>query len=94
MRERAVRVPPIPTTCERGLFAMSIFVVEVLFSYSYRGEDTFFEVCAAFQNEDAAENWGLNAPARLADAREQAGVTVRHLVRAEGEVRIRRIPLY
>ncbi len=94
MRERPVRVPPTPATCERGLFAMSIFVVEVLFSYSYRGEDTFFEVCAAFKTEDAAEDWGLNASARLADAREQAGSAVRHLVRAEGEVRVRRIPLY
>lgn len=83
-----------PATCERGLFAMSIFVVDVLFSYSYRGEDIFFEVSAAFRDEDAAEHWGCNAPARLADAREQAGAAVRHLVRAEGEIRIRRMPLY
>ena len=83
-----------PLIYERGLFAMSIFVVDVLFSYSYRGEDIFFEVSAAFRDEDAAEHWGFNAPARLADAREQAGAAVRHLVRAEGEIRIRRMPLY
>ena len=73
---------------------MSIFVAEVTFSYSYRGEDIFFEVRAAFRDEDAAEHWGYNAPARLADAREQAGAAVRHLVRAEGEIRIRRMPLF
>ena len=90
-RGRATCPPP---TYERGLFAMSIFVVDVLFSYSYRGEDIFFEVSAAFRDEDAAEHWGCNAPARLADAREQAGAAVRHLVRAEGEIRIRRMLLY
>ena len=85
---------PTSATYERGLFAMSIFVAEVTFSYSYRGEDIFFEVRAAFRDEDAAERWGYNAPARLADAREQAGAAVRHLVRAEGEIRIRRMPLF
>ena len=73
---------------------MSIFVAEVLFSYSYCGEETFFEVRAAFHDEYAAERWGCDAPARLADAREQVGSAMRHLVRAEGEIHIRRMPLY
>ena len=73
---------------------MSIFVAEVLFSYSYCGEETFFSVRAAFYDEHAAERWGCDAPARLADAREQAGAAVRHLVRAEGEIYIRPMPLY
>ena len=89
-----MRALPAPTVCERGLFAMFIFVVEVLFSYSYCGEDTFFKVCDAFYDEYAAERWGCDAPARLTDAQEQVGSTMRHLVRAEGEVYIRRIPLY
>lgn len=79
---------------ERGLFAMSIFVVEVLFSYSYCGEDIFFKVRAAFYDEYAAKRWGCDASARLADAQEQVGSVVRHLVRAEGEIHIREMPLY
>lgn len=73
---------------------MFIFVAEVLFFYSYCGEDTFFEVRAAFYDEDAAERWGCDAPARLAETREQVGSAMRHLVRAEGEIYIRRMPLY
>ena len=73
---------------------MSIFVAEIPFSYFYRGENIFFKVRAAFHNVNAAEHWGCNAPARLADAQEQVGSDVRHLVCPEGEVYIRRMPLY
>ena len=73
---------------------MFIFVAEVLFSYFYRGENIFFKVRAAFHDVDAAEHWGCDAPARFADAQEQVGSDVRHFVRPEGVVHIRRIPLY
>lgn len=89
-----MRVPPALATCERGLFAMTIFVAEVLFSYSLRNEEVFFEVRAAFRDEDAAIRWGGDAPARLEDAREQAGAAARHLVRAEGDFWVRPMPLY
>jgi hypothetical protein len=73
---------------------MSIFVAEVLFSYSLRGEEIFFSVRAAFRDEEAAIRWGGDAPSRLEDARKQAGAVVRHLVRAEGDFWVRPMPLY
>ena len=86
MRERAV--------CERGMLIMFIFVAEVLFSYSYCGEETFFSVRSAFYDEYTAERWGSDTHARLADARKQVGPSMSYLVRAEGEIYIRKMPLY
>ena len=72
MRECVVRAPPIPTTCERGLFAMSIVYTEVLFFYMDAdwGEMST-RVRAAFRTAEAAEAWAYDSEARLAQAREE-----------------------
>lgn len=94
MRERAERALPISTTCERGLFIMRIYVAEVLFFHTYGGEETEFFVRAAFHDLDAAERWCDDEPARLADARKQAGRFLARWVRTRGDCWVRPMTLY
>ena len=63
-------VPSIPTTCERGLFAMSIFVVTSEFSYfnTVLGTTNVVSVSAAFFSEEKADVWGDDWQARREEA--------------------------
>ena len=85
---------PITSDHERGLFAMRIYVAEVLFFHNYGGGEAEFFVRAAFNDLDAAERWCDDEPARLADARKQAGKLLARHVRARGDCWIHPMPLY
>lgn len=65
-----MRVPPIPATCERGLFAMSIFVVTSEFSYfnTVLGTTNVVSVSAAFFSMEKADAWGDDWRARREEA--------------------------
>lgn len=90
--------PPTPTTCERGLFAMSIIYTEVLFFYTDAvwGEMST-RVRAAFHTEEAAEAWAFDRDARLAQAAsewdEDFGPTP-SLRWESAEIRFSEVPLY
>ena len=73
---------------------MRIYVAEVLFFHNYGGEESEFFVRAAFHDLDAAERWCDDEPARLADARKQAGALLARYVLARGDCWVRPMPLY
>ena len=65
-----VRAQPTPVTCERGLFAMSIFVVTSEFSYfnTILGATNVVSVSAAFFSVEKADAWGDDWQARREEA--------------------------
>lgn len=65
-----MRVSPTYATCERGLFAMSIFVATSEFSYfnTVLGTANTVSVSAAFFSAEKAEEWCLDWPTRREEA--------------------------